>query len=88
MPLLRPTIDHDPPDSLELGEVYNLTCRIVSPSGIAEAHVNYSDEEGFRQELTLTEHPVTGDHYVHLPAPRSLGQVNYKIFAKATNGAT
>ncbi len=88
VPLLRPTIDHDPPDSLELGEVYNLTCRIVSPSGIAEAHVNYSDEEGFRQELTLTEHPVTGDHYVHLPAPRSLGQVNYKIFAKATNGAT
>jgi hypothetical protein len=86
-PLLPPTIEHDPPTSLELGQVYNLTCRLESPSTIIEAFLNYSDEEAFRQELNLTEDPVTGDFYVLLPAPVSIGQVNYKIQAKAGNGA-
>lgn len=86
-PLLAPTIDHDPPSAMELGEGYNLTCRLRAPSGIDEAFVNYSDEDGFRQELDLTEDPATGDHYVHLPVTKSIGQVSYKIHARAGNGA-
>jgi hypothetical protein len=86
-PLLPPTIEHEPPDSLELGQTYNLTCRLASSSGIVEAFVNYSDEEGYRRELSLTEDPVSGDHYLLLPAPRALGQVTYKFHVKSGNGA-
>lgn len=87
-PLLPPTIGHTPPEALELGEEHNLTTTLGAPSGIVDAFVNYSDEEGFRREIALTEDPVSGDFYAHLPAPRSTGQVNYKIHARAGNGAT
>ncbi|MCK5415731.1 MAG: carboxypeptidase regulatory-like domain-containing protein, partial [Thermoplasmata archaeon] len=86
-PLFPPTIEHVPPASLELGEVYNLTCRLQAPSTIAVAFVDYGDEDGIRHELPLSEGPVSGDFFVHLPAPQSTGQVNYKINVKAGNGA-
>jgi len=88
VPLQQPTIEHDPPASMELGEAYNLTCRLEAPSGIMEAFVNFSDEEGYRQELPLTLDPASGNFYVELPAPKGTGQVIYKIHAKAVNGAT
>lgn len=86
-PLFPPTIEHVPPTFLELGEVYNLTCRLQATSTIAEAFVDYGDEDGFRHELPLLEDPVSGDFYVHLPAPVTTGQVNYKIHVRAGNGA-
>ena len=86
-PLLPPTISHVPPEQLELGEPYNFTCQLGAPSGIVDAFLNYTDEEGFRQELPLTEDAATGDWYVVLKAPRSTGQVSYKVHALAGNGA-
>ncbi len=86
-PLLSPIISHDPPAQLELGETYNLTCGLGAPSGIVEAFLNYSDEEGFRQEMPLTEDALSGDWFVVLPAPKSTGQVSYKIHVLAANGA-
>lgn len=88
VPLMAPTIEHDPPASLELGRPYNLTCRLDAPSGIVDAFINFSDVDGFRSDLPLVEDPVSGDHYVNIPAPTSLGQVSYKIHAKAGNGAS
>ncbi len=88
VPLMQPTIEHEPPDHLELGLPYNLSCRLDAPSGIVEAFVNFSDVDGFRRDIPLTEDPVSGHHYVVIPAPTTSGQVAYKIHAKAGNGAT
>ncbi len=86
-PLSVPTIDHTPPETLELGAQYNLTCRLAAVQGVQRSILNYTDEDTFTWDLPLTQVGTTDTWYVALPAPGSIGQVSYRIRAQSTNGA-
>lgn len=87
LPLSVPTIDHVPPETMELGERYNLTCQLSAVEGVQQSFLNYTDEDTFTWDLPLTQVGTTDTWYVVLPAPGSIGQVSYIIHAQSTNGA-
>jgi hypothetical protein len=87
LPLTVPAIDHEPPEALELGGPYNLTCQLTAAEGVQQSFLNYTDEDTFTWDLHLTQDGTTDTWYVMLPAPGSIGQVSYSIHAQSTNGA-
>jgi hypothetical protein len=86
-PLLPPTIDHTPPEAIELGQPHNLTFRLGAPTSIQQAYINFSDELGIPLIMDLVEDPTSGEWYTGIPAPMSVGEVSYKVHVQAGNGA-
>jgi len=87
LPLSVPAIEHVPPETIELGEPYNLTCRLTEAGGVQRSFVNYTDVDNFQSDLPMTQVDATDTWYVVLSPPDAIGQVSYKINAQAMNGA-
>jgi hypothetical protein len=86
--LLPPIIFHNPPNTVELGDPFNISCRITSPFGIRSAHLNFTNDEGITYDVTLSEDPTTGRWYALMPPPRMVGAISYTIHAMAGNNGT
>ena len=84
-PLPPPSIDHTPPDSLELGDTFDIVATIMSPSGVARVWANYTDTDGIVSELEMVLN-ASGDYRVQAPAMTSVGLVGYAIHVLADNG--
>jgi hypothetical protein len=86
-PLEPPRIRHSPPETIELGQPFELVANVTATSGIERVWVNYTDELGLNREVPMTYNGTTGIWSVSLPAPIAIGEVTYAIHALARNGA-